>query len=566
MGFLSFGSAKGLSFQNDFEKDTDRLYQQEAYRTQVQAEKEKKTAYYAKLLEEKAAVAPSMTRELETYYKDLNNKIADFAIENPNFESDVAKLQEFNKLADGYINNDFIRKDVQSQENFTKLQEAVNKGDLERGSPEWEAEMDRYTKFQEEGGDAYTYAGYKAKDFNELLAEDMKVTGSVRSTEIVGNYQYTKVESPIGTEEKPLQSMQTAIRRLKDPKYAKVINNQFAEIEKSHPGVYRNPLDFYSKLISMSKEQQWTLDGLTPDAAYVEKLRLKKAEGQDDLADVYAHYALKVVAGYGLGHDIPADAAFDTLTSAGVAGEVFDADTKFYKKGDDGLEEITFNTRKVDGKKDVPKTRFELKRSISLQPVPDGGGKMKVSVVASVPTDDIKDFNEAGFTAGGERTESWMDEATGKSVNVTYKEYTGELYVDAIVNSSTLLNFEKQSSGSTTHVKDAIAKKLLDTNTIIYNATFEQNNPQFAAEVLSDTPEYSQNTLVVDEKTGIPNRIAQAQWHLSPSEKDRGRYEMTTITKNGNEFLKTRYYYDPKNPNDPLRSVSVPYIPTIPKK
>jgi hypothetical protein len=169
MGFLNYGSAKGLSFQNDFERDTDRLYQREAYRSQVQAEKEQKTKYYAGLMKEHPATAPSMVKALEPFYKDLNNKLADFAINNPNFETDVNKMQEFLGITDQYLNNDFVRKDMQSQEQFKLLQNAYNEGKITKGK--WEEEMNRYTDFQENGGDSYTFSNPKTKEMSDILKE-----------------------------------------------------------------------------------------------------------------------------------------------------------------------------------------------------------------------------------------------------------------------------------------------------------------------------------------------------------------------------------------------------------
>lgn len=181
MGFLNYGGAQALSYKHDFQGDIDRLYQREAYRAEVQANKERKTQYYASLMQEETAVSPAINGQLEEYYKDLNNQIADFAINNPNFETDVNKMQEFMSMTDGYLNNDLIRMDKQAQVEFEKLKEAYGSKGITQ--TKWLKEMEKYETWMETGQDPYVFSNPEkfsvdeiVTDINNLLEADVKKT------------------------------------------------------------------------------------------------------------------------------------------------------------------------------------------------------------------------------------------------------------------------------------------------------------------------------------------------------------------------------------------------------
>jgi hypothetical protein len=141
-GFLSYGAGKAASYKHDFQRDIDRLYQREAYAAQVKAEREKKAQYWGQLMQEQNATNPSITKDLEEKYKQWNNEIADFAINNPGFETDVNKMQQMHSLTDRYLNNDLILEDKQGHQEFQKLKQAYNNGDITED--QWAVEMERY--------------------------------------------------------------------------------------------------------------------------------------------------------------------------------------------------------------------------------------------------------------------------------------------------------------------------------------------------------------------------------------------------------------------------------------
>lgn len=169
MGFLNYGGAKAGSYQHDFQRDIDRLYQREAYRAEVKANVERKTQYYAGLMKEETAVSPAIQAQLEEYYKGLNNEVADFAINNPNFETDVNKMQEFMSLTDGYLNNDLIRMDKQAQGEFEKLKESYGSQGITQSK--WLEEMEKYNKWMETGEDPYVFSNPKQFTVDEIVTD-----------------------------------------------------------------------------------------------------------------------------------------------------------------------------------------------------------------------------------------------------------------------------------------------------------------------------------------------------------------------------------------------------------
>jgi hypothetical protein len=168
--FLNFGSAKGLDISHDFQRDIDRLYQKETYRSQVEAERANKAKYYASLEKEHNAVAPSMVKELENHYEMLNEKVANFHVNNPGWEQDVRKVKEYNNLVDGYLNNDYVRKDLQSQEQFELLKKARNTPGM-LTEDEWMDEMEKYDSWMKNGGDGYIFSQPKRKTMPEILKQ-----------------------------------------------------------------------------------------------------------------------------------------------------------------------------------------------------------------------------------------------------------------------------------------------------------------------------------------------------------------------------------------------------------
>lgn len=248
-GIFGYGVAKGLSERHDFGKDIDRLYQREAYRSQVEAEKAQKTRYYASQMKEHAAVAPSMIKELEGKYEKLNNKIADFATNNPGWETDVSKTQEFNSITDEYLNNEFVRKDIQSQEQFKLLQDNYNAGNLTE--TEWLRESERYNDFAENGGNGYVYSNPKRKEMPSILKE----VNDFLQPDVLVRSDGKKITQ---TSDIPPEELHAATRLwYKNPENKMTIDNAFNELNEDEKAVYNNsPTDYFEQLIKAGESSQ----------------------------------------------------------------------------------------------------------------------------------------------------------------------------------------------------------------------------------------------------------------------------------------------------------------------
>jgi hypothetical protein len=166
-----YGAGKGLAYINDWEGDLDRLYKRAEYDTQLQVEKERKTAYYGELLKKGHGSNPRTEAELDEYYTGLNKNLADFFTENPNFETDPVAYQKFLGIQDKYLNNDILRQDLQVGQEFEKLKAAYNSKAITEAK--FQEEMARYNEYidPEVKGDPYVFSNPKVKTSNELLAE-----------------------------------------------------------------------------------------------------------------------------------------------------------------------------------------------------------------------------------------------------------------------------------------------------------------------------------------------------------------------------------------------------------
>ena len=179
-GFLSYGAGKALSYQHDFGKDIDRLYQREAYKAQVEAEKERKASFYASMMKEQTAATPLNQNKLSMFYEGVAKEVADFAMNNPGWESDVMKSQKMYSIMDKYINNDIIREDQQVQQEWEKTKQAVNEGKITKS--EYNALAEQYENYKENGGDAYVFLNPKRQSLSEIIKEGSEILDTDEGT------------------------------------------------------------------------------------------------------------------------------------------------------------------------------------------------------------------------------------------------------------------------------------------------------------------------------------------------------------------------------------------------
>lgn len=170
---LGLGIAKGVSYVNDWEKDIDRVYQRAEYAAKIQTEKERKTAYYAELLKKGHATNPRTELELNGFYKGLNDKLATFFTENPNFETDIDAMQKFRDIQDQYLNNDILRRDVQVGQQREKLENAVATKQISKAG--YEENMARYNEYIDPANvgkdNPFVFVNYQQKTTEDILKE-----------------------------------------------------------------------------------------------------------------------------------------------------------------------------------------------------------------------------------------------------------------------------------------------------------------------------------------------------------------------------------------------------------
>jgi hypothetical protein len=251
MGFLSYGSAKALSTTHDYQKDIDRLYQREAYAQQVRAEKEKKSMFYASLMKEQTAAAPVNTQKLETLYEGLHKDVANYAVDNPDWETNPMKVQKMYGIMNQFIDNPVIREDQQVQQQWNATKEAFNKGDLKQD--EYDNLAEKYHNYVQTGSsigdsskpDPYIFANPKRKDIIEILKERndwLQPTISKVTDPVTG--QMTKITKT------PDENIHVAaVMGLTDPDTDFVISKMYSKIPPEDQGLYKSKTDYFEHLI-----------------------------------------------------------------------------------------------------------------------------------------------------------------------------------------------------------------------------------------------------------------------------------------------------------------------------
>jgi hypothetical protein len=270
------GAIKGLSFVNDWEKDIDRVYQREEYAAKVKSQKEQETMFYANLMKKGHGSTPYVEGKLNDFYKEHTAKVADFAINNPNFRTDVSKMQEFLDLNDQFLNNPILQQDLQVKGQFEKLQNAYNSKQITK--THFDQEMKKYTDYAyadpKTDAQPYVFADPKQVDINTLIKEGQGITPTIRQIQKKG----MQIETYEGVD--PTAVMNTATSLLADE------DNKIAFQKEYDEAIARNPLikDTFKSL------EQYTVSRIEAgnklqmvkteyDDAYLRNLSAGKKEG-----------------------------------------------------------------------------------------------------------------------------------------------------------------------------------------------------------------------------------------------------------------------------------------------
>ena len=373
MGFLNYGAGKGLSTKHDFQKDIQNLYQAEAYKAQIRAEKEQKTKYYAGLMKQHTAVAPSMIRELEGKYKDLNKQVAEFAVKNPHFETDVNLMQEFHTITDQYLNNDSVRKDMQAQEQFELLKAEYNKGDMEED--EFEIEMDRYTDWMENGGDGYIFQKPNLPSYTDILVEsetalNPDVVSSYDST--IGRWK-TVTSTPIG------RVRQQGYSDFSVPKIAKVLTAAYNEHVINNPKfkeMYSSPLQWHIKVLEQNEAVKTVYTAFDPRFA---RSAATQERAQKDMRESFPHFSINVGSSYssdsGIVEGDKAIAAFTPFLEKNGVVNFGKNGPRVWRQDENGAYVELTNT--LDGE-------YTLKNATKMQHLPGTGSLIQVELQTPV--------------------------------------------------------------------------------------------------------------------------------------------------------------------------------------
>lgn len=187
------GISKGLSFSNDWNKDIDRLYQREEYAAGVRARKQQDAEWFADKLKKGHGSTPYVEGRLNEFYKEKTKIIADWAIANPGFRTDIGLMEKWNDMTGELLNNDILREDLQVKQNFEKLQTAVASKQITKAH--YEREMEKYKAYAQadpsEQATPYVFENPLEIDPMKLIADAQAILRPVRSFETKGNKEIT---------------------------------------------------------------------------------------------------------------------------------------------------------------------------------------------------------------------------------------------------------------------------------------------------------------------------------------------------------------------------------------
>ena len=259
MSFLNYGSSKGLAYRHDFGSDMDRLYEQEKFRAQTKAQKEEKVRYYSTLLKQHNPVSPGIVKGLGEHVSSVNNELAEFAINNPNWEQDPGLFAKFQGITEKYMNNDYVRNDLKSQEQL----EILRQNRTNMPEDEFIREMDRYNEFYQNGGDPYVFNGRIDPTYDDIFATSAQ---RLEASASEGTYQnkdsglwYNVTDINRGADPNKNSSMREARIDFSDPAKKRVIDKRFAEYNEQNPGIYNSSLQFHAAMLENSYGRKNTL-------------------------------------------------------------------------------------------------------------------------------------------------------------------------------------------------------------------------------------------------------------------------------------------------------------------
>lgn len=464
MGFLSYGSAKALSYTHDFQKDIDRLYQREAYGAQIKAEREKKAMFYASLMKEGTAATQYNTQRLEGLYEGLQREIADYAVANPDLEQDPRKLAHLMSISDKFLNNNIIAEDQEVQKHWNMTKEALAKGDIYED--EYFEAAERYTNYSQNGGDPYVFSNPKRREFMDIWQESQVLMKPIVTVDEKGNQVITKSAVP------EANFAMAANMTLSNKDNYRTVEQMFKRIpeEQRAAAGWQSPNDYYASLLRQGNQPSEL------ERRYNELYLLNYKAGIDadkKAASEYvpSYFVSGVLNKMNSGQEIKGDVAVGALTELGA------------KKGTMiSTPEIgrTFQVLNAKGEFiDVPIMGTIYNENASRAFTIGGVGYVEHTVTVSIDEgDDItkKSLQDNGFIAKTEKQQSLLNDPTASNT-ITRNQYTGSIVLPMILNDANIRNYDEAAGMSETARMQNESTGAYNVGQLLMNA-YANNSPQ----------------------------------------------------------------------------------------
>lgn len=439
MSFLSYGSAKALSYTHDFQKDIDRLYQREAYGAQLKAEREKKSMFYASLMKEGTAATQYNTQRLESLYEGLQKEIADYAVANPDLEQDPRKLAHLMNISDKFLNNNIIVEDQEVQKHWNITKEAFAKGDIYED--EYFEAAERYTNYSQNGGDPYVFGNPKRKEFLDIWQESQVLMKPIVKVDEKGNQVITTSAVPEGN------FALAANMALSDKDNYRTIEQMFRKIpeEQRAAAGWKSPNDYYASLLRQGNQPS-ELERRYSEL-YLANVKAGIAASQNA---VPSYFVSGVLNKMNSNQEITGDIAIGALTEfGGKTGTVISTPEtgRFFKvadpSGNGQLKDIHVNGNIV--------TRNAV-RSFNIGGVGYIEYNVDIALEGGKPNENtVKSLLDNGFVTKQVTLPGMLSMSVDKEVEKS-NTYTGSLILPMVLSDANIRNYDRMAGMTETAI------------------------------------------------------------------------------------------------------------------
>lgn len=505
------GMSKGLAFVNDWEGDIDRLYQREEYAATVKARKEQDAQFWANQLKRGHASTPYLEGRYDSFAKDLTRKIADFAIANPGFRTDVTKLAEFQNMTGQLLDNDILREDLQVQANFERLQQQIVSGNMTQS--QIEEEMRKYNEYANADPsskvDPYVFVNPKQVLIPDLITEDASLLAPVSDYRL--NNETHRFENITSVPYQNIHATAAGRYATEDGKMA--INRDYNAMIEQHPEYknmdgYEDPLTWYAKRLEMATVKENSPDQY--DYAWQLKEQNNASGGGGNASIPYAYYnRVSKFSGIpdGANNGMNAtylDIAFTKFGEIGKTAVInASTDDMLWNPGDPDknnegakLEKVPFNvSAKAENVEEIVNIGgiYYAKTKVSF----DIGGERRLG--SSVMNIDQATLEKYGFTSGETVSNPLFEQPSNATTFGSGQTVTGYVYTPTIINETTMTNYDYQFLGAA-QAKDTAPWYTENTDSILLN-DFELFNSEFKqGRIPAGAVPYSHPTLNNGEK------------------------------------------------------------------